>query len=56
MIKFSRQTATVSGIWLHGSIAILSGFLLCAPLKAQDRTANSPTVLAPRGSRFKFAG
>ena len=47
MIKFSRQTTTVPAIWLHGSIAILSGFLLCAPLKAQDRTANSPTGLPP---------
>jgi outer membrane protein TolC len=47
MIKFRKQTATVPAIWLHGSIAILSGFLLCGPLKAQDRPANSPTGLPP---------
>src|ERR1700728_2834529 len=51
MIKFSRQTATVPAIWLHGSIAILSGFLLCGPLKAQDRPANSPTNLLPGAAR-----
>jgi outer membrane protein TolC len=45
MIKFIKQTATVPAIWLRGSIAILSGFLLCGPLKAQDGPSNSPTGL-----------
>lgn len=49
MIIFRKQSATVPAIWLHASIAILSGFLLCGPLKAQDRPANSPTSL-PAGS------
>jgi outer membrane protein TolC len=49
MIIFRKQTATVPAIWLHASIAILSGFLLCGPLKAQDRPAISPTGL-PLGS------
>ena len=47
MIKFSKQTATIPAIWLHGSIAIVSGFLLCGPLKGQDRPANTPTGLPP---------
>jgi hypothetical protein len=47
MIIFRKQTATVPVIWLHASIAVLSGFLVCGPLKAQDRPANSPTGLSP---------
>jgi outer membrane protein TolC len=47
MIIFRKQTATVPAIWLHASIAVLSGFLLCEPLKAQDSPANSPTGLPP---------
>ncbi len=32
-----KQIATIPAIRLHASITILSGFLLCVPLKAQDR-------------------
>jgi hypothetical protein len=33
MIISRKQTATVPAIWLHASIAALSGFLLRGPLK-----------------------
>ena len=47
MIIFRKQIATVPAIWLPAPIAILSGFLLCGPLQAQDRPVNSPTGLPP---------
>jgi outer membrane protein TolC len=45
MLMFSKQTATVPGIWLHACIVILSTFLLCGILKAQDPPANEPMGL-----------
>ena len=47
MITFRSQTEIIRGIWLHTSIVILSGFLLCGVLNAQELPANSPTGLAP---------
>ena len=47
MITFRSQTEIIRGIWLHTSIVILSGFLLCGVLKAQEVPASSPTGLPP---------
>ena len=42
MIIFRKQTAIVPGIRLHACIVILSGFLLCGVLEAQNLPANAP--------------
>jgi Outer membrane efflux protein len=48
MPLFRKRSATVPAIWLHSSLVILSGSLLCGPLKAQSRPVSSPTGL-PQG-------
>jgi outer membrane protein TolC len=49
MTLFRKHSATVPSVWLHSSIAILTGSLLCGPLKAQSRPVSSLTGL-PQGS------
>ena len=51
MTVFRKQAATVPALGLPALIVILSGFLLCGVLKAQDRPANSPTGVPPASAR-----
>src|SRR6202041_653540 len=46
-----KQAATVPGLGVHALIVILSGFLLCGVLKAQNLPANSPTGVPPASAR-----
>jgi hypothetical protein len=45
MIMCGKQTAVVPGTWQHACIVVLSGFLLCGVLKAQDLPASLPMGL-----------
>ncbi len=46
-----KQAASVPGLGVHALIVILSGFLLCGVLKAQNLPANSPTGVPPASAR-----
>jgi len=47
MIVVRKQRAITPNGWLRASIGVVSGFLLCGVLPAQDVQTKAPTGLLP---------